>query len=347
MTLAVPARTYNQNHIARPYTRGRRRLSIYWTWSYPWEAQRDPAAMENRFSTMTEVRNVLWPAYETAEWEASQFLQGIAGTLELFHRSSLSFQRIAGEATGHPVAVFQRVDQAGYSLPIDERILADTDTLLVFGLDHLVAEQEASPEEVSALKEWLQREGACLLLAPHHDVGFTDDMDQRQVEYLHHGDRLVPRQQRFSRYTRSLMRALGVPVHNTWGLRPALVKGTRDIAPLTTAPDLDALGLLAGVPTLNFHPHLPHYEVTNSGAGIHVLGRQPVDVDRPHPFVEAGNTEFNVVLWMPPEGERAGDILLVDSTHFTTLFGGTDSLETFWRNLALMQTEPALARRQA
>ncbi len=53
---------------------------------------RNQAAMENRFSTMTEVRNVLWPAYETPEWSAAHFLQGIAGTLELFHRSTLSFR---------------------------------------------------------------------------------------------------------------------------------------------------------------------------------------------------------------------------------------------------------------
>ena len=130
--------------------------------------------MENRFSTMTEVRNVLWPDYETPEWSAAQFLQGIAGTLELFHRSTLSFQQIAGEVTGHPVAVFQRIDQAGYKLPIDERILADTDTLMVFGLDHLLSEQEAAPEEIAAIREWLKREGTCLLLAPHHDVGFTE-----------------------------------------------------------------------------------------------------------------------------------------------------------------------------
>ena len=100
--------------------------------------------MENRFSTMTEVRNVVWPAYETPEYDAANFLQGIAGTLELFHRSALAFQELAEEATGHPVAVFQRIDQAGYKLPIDERILADTDTLMVFGLDHLLSEQEAA-----------------------------------------------------------------------------------------------------------------------------------------------------------------------------------------------------------
>ena len=107
------------------------------------------------------------------------------GTLELFHRSTLSLQQIAGEATGNPVAVFQRIDQAGYKQPIDERILADCDTLMVFGLDHLLSEQEAAPEEVGAIQEWLKREGTCLLLAPHHDVGFTDNLQQRQVEYLH------------------------------------------------------------------------------------------------------------------------------------------------------------------
>src|SRR5262245_745884 len=210
MSALQPARTYNQYHVPRKYTAGKRRLSIYWTWSYPWEAQRDPAAMENRFSTMTEVRTTIWPAYETPEWSNRQFLQGIAGTLELFHRSTLAFQRAAGEATGHPVAVFQRVDQAGYALPIDDRILADTDTLLVFGLDHLASEQTAAATEIEALKRWLEREGTCLLIAPHHDVGETDSLEQRQVEYLHHGDSLVPRQQRFGSYTRSLLAALGI-----------------------------------------------------------------------------------------------------------------------------------------
>jgi hypothetical protein len=336
----APARTYNQGHIARRYTPGKRRMSIYWTWSYPWEAQRDVAAMENRFSTMTEVRNVLWPAYETPEWNAANFLQGIAGTLELFHRSTLSFQQLAEEVTGHAVAVFQRVDQAGYPLPIDERILADTDTLMVFGLDHLLEEQAAASEEVLAIRQWLQREGTCLLIAPHHDVGFTADLEQRQMEYLHHGDPLVPRQQRFGGYTRSLIAALGVPVHNVWGLRPALVTGTREIAPLKTFRDLDALGLLAGVPTLNFHPHLPHYELTSADdTSIHVLAQQPVDLARPHPFTQAGPREFNSLLWAPPEGDRAGDILVMDSTHFTTLFGGTDSLVSFWRNLANMRCQ--------
>lgn len=337
MSTLPAARTYNQTHVPRPRTAGRR-ISIYWTWSYPWESQRDVEALDNRFSTMTEVRRAAWPHYEGADWDEAHFLQGIAGTLEVFHRSTLAFQELAGDATGHPVAVFQRIDQAGYRQLIDERILADTDTLMVFGLDHLVGQEEARAEEIAALRDWLKREGTCLLLAPHHDVGFTDDPAQRQVEYLHHGDPLVPRQQRFTAYTRSLMQALDVPVHNTWGLRPALVEGTGEIAPLTGFRDLDAPGLLNNVTTLNFHPHLPHYELTAVESDLlRVLGRQRVDPQRPHPFTAAGNSEFNALIWMPPAGDRAGDIVLVDSTNFTTLFGGTDSLKNFWHNLATMK----------
>jgi hypothetical protein len=51
-------RTYNQIHVPRKHTAGRRRFTIYWTWSYPWEANRDVTELDNRFSTMTEVRRV-------------------------------------------------------------------------------------------------------------------------------------------------------------------------------------------------------------------------------------------------------------------------------------------------
>jgi hypothetical protein len=155
------------------------------------------------------------------------------------------------------------------------------------------------------------------------------------MEYAHHGDPLVPRQQRFGRYTRFLMHGLGVPVENRWGLRPAMVAGTSQIAPLTATRDLDARGWLTGVTTFNFHPHLPHYTVTtNETKSIHVLARQPIDMSKPHPFTNAGNREFNAFLWMPPSGTRAGDILLADLTIFTTLFGGDESLDRFWTNIA-------------
>ncbi len=52
------------------------------------------------------------------------------------------------------------------------------------------------------------------------------------------------------------MKALDVPVNNVWGLRPAVVKGTKDIAPLTAFRDLDKLGLLKNVTDVQFPPAL-------------------------------------------------------------------------------------------
>lgn len=331
-----PARTYNQNHIPRKYTPGRRRLSIYVAWSYPAEAGRNPYELDNRFSTMTEVRRVLWPSYEAPEWsDPFQFQQGISGALELFFWAWAPFQEFVGEVTGHVVPVFQRIDQAGFKLPIDERVLADTDTLFVFGLDHMITEQEATPEEIEALRNFLKRDGTCLILGPHHDVGASDDLDVRNMEYHHHKDALVPRQQRFGLYTRSIMQGLGIPVENRYGLRPATEKGTRKPVPLSIARDLDTKGWLEGVTNFVFHQHLPHYAVTTEDKkSIHVLARQPIDLSNPHPFTEMGNKEFNMFLWMPPSGERAGDILLADSTIFSTLFGADDSVKRFWKNLA-------------
>ena len=133
------------------------------------------------------------------------------------------------------------------------------------------------------------------------------------------------------------MKALDVPVHNKWGLRPAVVEGTKEIAPLTGFRDLDSVNLLDNVTTFNFHPTC---RTTNSPrpkanpCGCWETARRP---NRPHPFTAEGNTEFNALIWMPPSGQRSGDIVLVDSTNFTTLFGGTDSLKNLWHNLATMK----------
>ena len=82
------------------------------------------------------------------------------------------------------------------------------------------------------------------------------------MEYAHHRDPLVPRQQRFGQYTRSVMKGLGVPVHNQYGLRPATVQGTKQLQPLVKHGDLDARRWLEGVQTFNFHPselcQIPH-----------------------------------------------------------------------------------------
>ena len=126
------------------------------------------------------------------------FQQGIAGALELFFRAWLPFQQFVGEITGHVVPVFQRVDQAGYRLPLDERVLSDADTLFVFGLDHF------SPNRKPPRKR-SKRSGSGS--AAKEPVWFSDrittwgfhDLKERAMEYAHHGDPLVPRQQRFGK----------------------------------------------------------------------------------------------------------------------------------------------------
>ncbi len=60
-------------------------------------------------------------------------------------------------------------------------------------------------------------------------------------------------------------------------------------------------------------------------------------MSKPHPFTEAGNREFNSFVWMPPATKRGGEILLADSTVFSTLFGADDSLKRFWTNLATVK----------
>ena len=99
-----PARTYNQVHRSRTYTAGRRRVSIYVCWSFPGESNRDVSELDNRFSTMTEVRRVEWPFWEGPEWaDPTMFQQGIAGALELFFRAWMPFQQLVAEVTDHEI----------------------------------------------------------------------------------------------------------------------------------------------------------------------------------------------------------------------------------------------------
>jgi hypothetical protein len=335
-TSMQPGRIYNQVHMPRKYAAGRRRFSIYISWSYPAEANKDLTQLDNRFSSMTEVRRVGWPVFEAPEYaDPLMFQQGVAGSLELFFRAWLPFQNVVAESTGHSIPVYQRVDQAGYHLPLDERVLEDTDTLMLWGLDSMGTAQEPSTAEIDAVREFLEREGTCLVLGPHHDVGASDDLKVRDVEYHHHGDALVPRQQRFGIYVRALMKGLGIPVEARYGLRPATVTGTNQIGPLRINPDLDERGYLTGVTTFTFHMHLPHYAVTTPNASdVHILATQPMDLARPHPFSDAGNRGFNSLVWMPPAGKRGGEVLVCDSTTFSSLFGGAGSIERFWKNLA-------------
>ena len=207
--------------------------------------------------------------------------------------------------------------------------------LVVISLDSIRTGQQASENEIAALREFLEVPGNLLVVAPHHNIG-----DDPEAEFFHHGDRLIPPQQRFGGFARSILAGLDVPVKNCFGLRPAILPDG-DPAPIECHPDLDRLGLLEGVTTFNSHPHLPHLERCGAATeNLDVLARQHVEPDAPpHPFTANGRAMFDSLLQSRP-GVFRGDLLVGDATLFTSTWRGVESLTRLWTNI-LKRTLPA------
>lgn len=312
-----------------------RRFGLYFAWSRGKENGAPLGTLENRFPTLFEFRRAVWPRYEHAS-DPGQFKQDVTGFLD--HVVLLDFQqfrKVIGDATGVLPAVYQREEAAGAVQALDEPLLRSLDTLIIVSLDHLTSGQQIGAEEQAALGRFLEREGTCLIVCPHHDVGADDDFEGRVVEHAHHGDVLVPSQQRFGGFAKSVLAYLGLEVENRYGLSPGRAADGSP-AQLRIAPGADELGVLEGVTTFNLHPHLPHLEVpAGSGGSMRVLARQPVNTGAStHPFVQAGNDSFNALLWAPPGAGRAGHVFVCDATLWSSAFGGSESLLRFWRNLA-------------
>ena len=154
------------------------------------------------------------------------------------------------------------------------------------------------------------------------------------MEYKHHGDELVPRQQRFGQYTRSLMKGLGVPVMNQYGLRPAVVKGTGEIAPLTIYQGSRQARPAQRGDDVQF-PSTPaalRADQRRRQVGPRALAASRSTWTGPILSPKRATRSSTPASGCRPQGERGGHIVLADSTIFTTLFGGTESLEHFWAN---------------
>ena len=82
---------------------------MYVPWSYPAEAGRELYELNNRYSAMWEVRRVAYPRYEEMAGNPQTYMQGIDGTLELFHRDWEPFREMVSELSGHPVPYFERI----------------------------------------------------------------------------------------------------------------------------------------------------------------------------------------------------------------------------------------------
>jgi hypothetical protein len=163
---------------------------------------------------------------------------------------------------------------------------------------------------------------------------FRDEAVKRQeVELMHHGDHAIPPQQRFGMFGLSLLAGLGVPARNRFGLRPARDPDGSP-SPIEIIENADRFGLLDGVQTLNLHAHLPHYEPSTEGGELYdVLARQKIDLHAPpHPFVAAGHDRFNAMLQARP-GVFGGQLVVCDSTIWSSVVGGLESLERLWQNV--------------
>ncbi len=180
-------------------------------------------------------------------------------------RNFVAFVELARTLSGRPVIEIERGDDDGRLTLLDAGVLDGTDTLIVISFDSVRTRQETSAMEVEAVRRFLAHPDHLVFVCPHHDVGDVPDLPHdarlaRQLEdFRHHGDKTIPPQQRFGAFARSLLMGLGVPVENRFGLRPA-VEADGSPAAIEAERALDRLNLLAGVNTLNLHPHLPHFE---------------------------------------------------------------------------------------
>lgn len=312
---------------------------MYFAWDRSAEAGAPLGVLENRFPALFEVRRLFWPLFERLA-DAGRFDQGIDGFIEhIFFENFALFSQTVQTLTGNPLRTAQRRTPTG-SVRLDRSFLSGADTVIIIGFDSMRTGQQATANEIGALREFLADPDHMLFVCPHHDIGVGDGVPQEKLlaqqtaEFHHHGDVAIPGQQRFGAFAVSVMRGLGLPIQNRFGLRPAR---NPDGSPAPFAlVAADRSGLLDGVPTLNLHPHLPHFERHDASLSrLEVLVRQPIDAGAPeHPSFGPGRRDFDAILQAAP-GEFAGHLLVTDSTLWTSVFGGIDSLTRLWRNVAL------------
>lgn len=312
-----------------------RRIAMYFAWDRMAETGAPLGDLNNRFPALFEVRRQFWPAYEALGHAPGG--QGIEGFLEaIFLHNYARFGDQVAAQTGQPLRQLQRRTAAGETA-LDAALLDGVDTLIVISFDSQRTGQTASAAEVAAVRAFLARPEAMLFICPHHDIGAAEGLDdvaaqaRQAAEFRHHGDVALPGQQRLGGFGLSLMAGLGAPIRNRFGLRPARTEHG-DPVPFDRVAE-DRFGILAGVPHLNLHPHLPHFERVGAGAeALEVLARQLVDPNAPaHPEMP-GRSAFDAILQARPEA-KLGRLVVCDATLWTSAFGGLQGLEAFWANV--------------
>jgi hypothetical protein len=312
-----------------------RRIGMYFAWDRREEAAAPLGDLNNRFPALYELRRLFWPRYESLATAPGG--QDIDGYLQaVFFRNYAQFAERAATLTGRPVDQLERRTAAGETL-LTTSLLDTYDTLIIISFDSKRTAQVVTPAEADAVRIFLARPETTLFVCPHHDIGDTEGLsndaalERQTAEYNHHGDIVLPGQQRTGGFALSLLAALGVPIRNRFGLRPAAAKNGEP-APFQLVAE-DQQHFLADVPHLNLHPHLPHFErLGPATTALDVLVRQEVsDQAPPHPVLPPGSL-FDSVLQGRPEAGLAR-LTVCDPTLWTSTNGGLEGLEVFWNNV--------------
>lgn len=316
----------------------KRHIMVYYAWSRPGEIGAPLNVIEDRFSTLFESRRMVFPRFHELS-NPHQFDQSIAGFLDhIMKRNFTAFVDLTAALTGQRATEIERVTDDGEITSLDARLLGGIDTLIVISFDSLRTAQTAQNEEIEAVRAFLDHPDHLAFICPHHDIGDVahlpdNEQLQRQiVEFEHHGDKTIPPTQRFGGFARSLLAGLGVPVENRFGLRPA-AEADGAPAPIEADRTLDRLGLLQRVSTFNLHPHLPQLERIGEAVDkFDVLARQRIDMSAPpHPFAHDRPT-FDALLQSRPDA-FTGNLLVSDTTLWSSTAGGVDSLRELWTNV--------------
>jgi hypothetical protein len=315
-----------------------RKVAVYYAWSRPGEIEAPLAVIEDRFPSLFESRRLVYPRFHELS-DPVEFDQSIAGFLDHIMKANfIAFAEHVQAQTGHPVLEVERVADDGTQTPLND-VLPGIDTLIIISFDSLRTGQAASAEEVAAVRAFLDDPDHLVFVCPHHEIGAAEHLsdDERfklqEAEFLHHGDRTIPPQQRFGGLARSLLAGLGIPVENHFGLHPASAPDGSP-APIEVEGSHDRIKLLDGVPNFNLHPHLPHFvRLGEANTKLDVLARQHIDLTAPpHAFVQSGHSTFDAMLQSRPE-TFPGTLVVSDATLFSSTAGGLESLQRLWANI--------------
>jgi hypothetical protein len=314
-------------------------ILMYFPWSRPDEEGAPLGNLNNRFGALFELRRLQWPKYEEFA-DIEHFDQGIAGFFDnILLRNYSQFREDMRIRSGSAVRLVERCASEGQVTLLDGDFLDGIDMLIIVSFDSQRTDQHPHESELTAIHKFLEDPGHTLFVCPHHDIGKVEGVPSneilatQEVEFHHHGDLGIPGQQRLGGFAKSLLRDLGVPVSNNFGLRPAKMPDGSP-APIQINSQADRFNLLQGIRTFHLHPPLPHFEMLgDSPHKLDVLVEQPIDLEAPpHPFIKQGRKTFDALLQSKPN-VFAGRLLICDATLWTSTNGGLGSLRQFWANV--------------